>query len=738
MLGKWFRGRVSWIGWHYLTPLRAGILVAVVLSVSRISGCLYLDLIDVRAMDFRLMQRGEIEPGPEVAIVAVDNDSIDQIGRWPWPRAAIAHLLDEIVALDPAVVGFDITFSESSSFAAPAGVRLRPESIDDSRWQQVQSTLKAQDEQLVDSIRRSERTVLGYFFEQYAEQDRITPEDVSTYDTVMARGGGERFVEQLYGARTNLPAFTKAASDVGYYTIIPDARDGFVRLMPLVLRAGDKMVIPLSLAMLRVYRPDARLHIGFAEEGVQRVRFGDIDIPVSENGRMVLNYRGPGHTFPHYSAIDILTKKVPPDSLRGKLVLLGVTATAVADIRVTAFDDVFPGVEIHATALDNILRQDFISQPRILVLPETAILFVLVLVLGIGLRRMRGAMAAGFAFAVFAVYLVLSQVVFVSRGLPFSIVYPTLAVIVVYLLASVYHYVTEEREKRKLRRLLDLYLSPNMAQLVSEHPETLRLGGEKRDMTVVFSDLRGFTSFSEKLPPERLVEFLNIYFEAMTDVLFHYDGALDKYIGDGMMAFWGAPLPQPDHAARALRSSIEMVARTRALNEEWKARGWPWLEVCVGLNSGQMVFGNMGSMKRLSLTVMGDNVNLAARLEPLNRMYETSIIASEATLTAAPNIATVREIDLVRVKGREEPVRIYEVLGTAEEGAQWDRILEPFHSGLQAYREQRWSQALDAFAAVLEAAPGDGPATLYSDRCRFLQANPPEADWNGVTVMETK
>jgi adenylate cyclase len=729
---------LSFVGWQHLTPFRAGLLVALVLSLSRISGCLYLDLIDVRAMDFRLMQRGEIEPGPEVVIVAVDNNSIDRIGRWPWPRAAIAHLLDKMVALDPSVVGFDITFSEPSSFAASGSVQLRPQSGDERRWEALQVTLRAQDEALVESIRRSERTVLGYFFEQYAGQDQVTPEDVSTYDTVLARGGGERFVEQLYGARTNLPAFTAAATDVGYYTIIPDARDGFVRRMPLVLRAGDKMVMPLSLAMLRAYRPDSRLHIRFAEEGVQQLRLGDVSIPVSENGRMVLNYRGPGQTFPHYSAIDILEGKVPPDSLRGKLVLLGVTATAVADIRVTAFDDVFPGVEIHATALDNILRGDFISQPRILVLPETALLFALAIVLGVGLRRMRGAAAAAFALAVFAVYLVGSQMLFVSRGWPFSIVYPTLTVIGTYLLASVYHYVTEEREKRKLRRLLDLYLSPNMAQLVSEHPESLRLGGEKRDMTVVFSDLRGFTSFSEKLPPERLVEFLNIYFDAMTDVLFHYDGALDKYIGDGMMAFWGAPLPQPDHAARALRSSIEMVARTRALNEDWKERGWPWLEVCVGLNSGQMVFGNMGSMKRLSLTVMGDNVNLAARLEPLNRMYGSSILASEATLTAAPGVATVREIDLVRVKGREEPVRIYEVLGAADEKAQWDGILDPFRGGLQAYRQRQWPEALAAFADVLEARPGDGPATLYLERCRFLQANPPDDDWNGVTVMETK
>jgi adenylate cyclase len=322
--------------------------------------------------------------------------------------------------------------------------------------------------------------------------------------------------------------------------------------------------------------------------------------------------------------------------------------------------------------------------------------------------------------------------------MPLGLVYPLLAIGLTYSAISVQHYVVEEGEKRKIRDAFGLYLSPHLARLVSERPEMLALGGEKRELTVLFSDIRGFTTMSEQLEPEALVELLNEYFGKMTDVIFSQDGTLDKYIGDAIMAVWGAPVPQSDHALRACRAAVGMVSALGALVADWRQRGLPELDIGIGINTGPMVVGNMGSARRLSYTVIGDNVNLGSRLEGLNKMYGSHIIASEATVQAARGALVARELDLVRVKGKRLPVRIYEILGMADERERWAPLLENSDAGLVAYREQRWDEAMLAFAAVLGNYPEDGPAQLYMERCRDMVAAPPESDWDGVTIMETK
>jgi adenylate cyclase len=318
------------------------------------------------------------------------------------------------------------------------------------------------------------------------------------------------------------------------------------------------------------------------------------------------------------------------------------------------------------------------------------------------------------------------------------VLYPVLAIILTHVAISVQHYVVEEGEKRKIRNAFGLYLSPSFARLVSERPEMLALGGEKRDLTVLFSDIRGFTTISEGLEPERLVEILNEYLGAMTDIVFHHDGTLDKYIGDAIMAVWGAPVPQADHAARACQTALGMIARLGELDAEWKARGLPVFDIGIGLNTGPMVVGNMGSARRLSYTVIGDNVNLGSRLEGLNKMYGSRIIASETTVQAAGAAVVARELDLVRVKGKLLPVRIFELLAPDGERARWASVVERFEAGLRAYRQREWEQAIVTFGAILEERPDDGPARLYVARCRKMLETPPAPEWDGVTVMDAK
>jgi adenylate cyclase len=728
--------------WKRLSSLHIAIFLGVVLSVFRFHGCRYLDLLDLRARDYHLLQRGVGEAFADIVIVAVDDASLEQFGRWPWSRAVVAQLVDRLVEADAAVIGFDIVQSEATSDRGLDRLRQRVPKMDDQTWQAERQALDegaADDEQLAQAIRASGRTVLGFFFD-FERQTAVDPSaPLPGYNIVRNSSGGrgERRVPAARLMQANLPQLTAAARAVGYFNFVPDP-DGSYRRAPLTIRFGEHMTLPLSLAMLQIYRPQAPLAIRFAEFGVESVHFGSESIPVAEDGQMLINYRGPKKTFRYVSAADVLNQRIQPELLRGKLVLVGVTATAVGDIRVTPFDGTLPGVEIHANVLDNILRRDFITRPQWTILAETVVTLLLTLSLGMALHYARGRSGALVAVGLLAGYLVASQRVFVSYGLSLSLVYPLLAIGLTYAAIGVQHYVGEEREKRKIRDAFGLYLNPSLARMVSERPEMLALGGDKRELTVLFADIRGFTTFSEQLEPEALVELLNAYLGEMTEVIFAHDGMLDKYIGDAIMAVWGAPLPQTDHAARACRAALMMVRRLRSLNQEWQQRGWHVLEIGVGLNTGPMVVGNMGSARRLSYTVIGDNVNLGSRLEGLNKIYGSQILASEATILAAEGAVVARELDLVCVKGKRLPVRIFEILALGDDRVAWVDVVERFAAGVGAYRQRQWEDAIAKFRRVLEMRADDGPAQFYLQRCREMLPHPPDAQWDGVSVMDVK
>ncbi|HUI25854.1 MAG TPA: adenylate/guanylate cyclase domain-containing protein, partial [Candidatus Kryptonia bacterium] len=729
--------------WRLLTPIRIALLLGVVLSALRFSQCRYLDLVDVRAVDYRLIQRGVQPASPEIVVVAVDDASIEQLGRWPWPRAVMAKMVERLTSAQAAVIGFDVVQSEPTEELSVGGLRDAASGVDERTWDAVQGVLRtwsAGDRRLAETIHTSDRVVVGYFFEFGGEVKDASGARFSAYNLVQhsASGRAEAMVPQASGATLNLPEINAAAREAGFFNFRPDS-DGAYRRAPLAIRFGDQVALPLSLAMLRVYWRGAQSSIRFAEFGVESVRIGSVTVPVAEDGQMLINYRGPRRTFRHVSAADVLAGHVDPQMLQGKIVLVGVTATAVADIRATPFDGYFPGVEIHANVLDNILRQDFIQQPKGIILVEIPAIMASVLILGVLLHYARGVVGALLAVGLMGAYLVGSQWLFVVYGLPLTLVYPLLAVSLTYAAIGVQHYVTIDREKRKIRNAFSLYLSPSVADLVSERPEMLALGGDTRELTVLFSDIRGFTTISERFQhdPHTLVALLNEFLGGMTDVIFAHDGLLDKYVGDEIMAVWGAPLPQADHAARACRGALDMMKRLAELNEEWKQRGWPPLDIGIGINSGPMVVGNMGSQRRLSYTVVGDNVNLGARLEGLNKLYGSHIIASESTIEAAGDLV-VRELDLVRVKGKYQGVRIFEVLGLATDREHWADLVERFNSGVYAYRARRWDEAIHAFAALLDERPDDGPSRLYLGRCRGMLEAPPAPDWDGVTVMEVK
>lgn len=719
--------------WRRLSPLRIAVLVGLIIAAVRFAGCRFLDLADVRSVDYRLLQRGELPATGEVVIAAVDDASLKEVGEWPWSRALMAQLIDRLAAAGAAVIGFDVVYSVPSAERIPGRLNAG------TAWR----TADAEDALLVEAIRASGRTVLGYYFEiggdgeQRRGTEKETASPIHIYNVVQTSqsGRGEARLHRGTGIRANLLAMTEAARQVGFFNAFPDPGDAVRRRAPMAMRFESEIAVPLSLAMLRARWPERPLVIRFADDGVDEIRFGDQAIPVDEDGQLLINYRGKARTLPHISVADLLAGRVAVEKLRNKFILVGVTAAAVADVDivVTPFGPM-AGVELQGNVLDNLLAGDFIAQPRVLIVGEMLAILLFTSTLGLGMQWARGWAAAALWVGLLILYLVASQWYFLRVGLPLGIVYPLLAVSFAYSAASLQQYLTEERDKRKLRAALEMYVSRPLARLVSEQPDQLKLGGDRRDCTVLFLDIRDFTRLSEEIEVTLLVDVVNGFFAEMTDVIFSGDGMLDKYLGDGIMAIWGALIPQPDHAARACAAALRMIERLDEITPAWRERGWPALSVGIGLNSGPMAVGNMGSTQRLSYTAVGDHVNLGARLEDLTKFYRTRILASEATASAAPNVVA-RELDVVRVKGRVHPVRVFEILGPVHEAARWQIGLDRFAAGLAHYRARRWQEALVEFRALVADDPNDGPARCYVHRCQRMLADPPPPDWDAITTF---
>jgi adenylate cyclase len=453
---------------------------------------------------------------------------------------------------------------------------------------------------------------------------------------------------------------------------------------------------------------------------------------------MFINYLGPPGIFPTYSAAQVLEERLPPGALKDKLVLVGATAVGIFDLRVTPFSGVCPGLEIQATVLDNILRRDFIRTPANPSLATLGIVLGLALLFGLMLPRLSPVGAIGFTLIVAQAYIAVNYLAFRYYGLQLEVFYPLLAVAGIYTGITLQGFLAEERERLRLKKAFQSYVAPEVVNQIIRHPEQLRLGGERRNLSILFSDIRGFTSLSESMDPEALVEVLHDFLDPMSEIIVKHGGTLDKYIGDAIMALFGAPLEFLDHSLRACRTALEMVQNLRALDQEWLERGRPSLRIGIGINSGPVAVGNMGSSRLFDYTAIGDNVNLASRLEGLNKFYGTEILISAATAQHLDSDFYFREVDLVRVKGKKQPIAIYEVLGEGTPEGKLARFLKLYAEGLTLFRERRFVQAQEAFQAASDLKPHDALCLHYLQWTQKFAETPPEPEWEGVTTMVEK
>ena len=741
-----------------VSPLKITVLVIFLALVMFFIDVPFLRFMELKALDLRMSSRGTLPTGGETVIAAIDEKSLGELGRWPWPRTTIARLVDKLKGCGAKAVGFDIVFSEPDQNSSLGTVvdltkEMKKIGIKDKRVQGLLDKKKLvadTDASLAKAIKRAKNVTLGYFFlkssreaEHIGEKEiEAAAKNIENSRYQMIQGETSPDVSALYNvtaysAVTNLKLLSNAAENSGYFNAFPDT-DGTIRWSPLVMRFQDNYYLPLSMSLLTQYLDWPMVTLNMAKFGIEGIKIGDINIPTDETGRMLVNYYGPGRTFPHYSISDIIKGKLSPDTFKDKIVIVGATAIGIYDLRVTPYSSVYPGVEIHATAIDNILHGNFLHRSSGTQLLDVCAVVFFGLLIGIAVPRVKAVQGMVVSLIVLIAFVLINAFIFSRYNLWLNIIYPALTMIVIYLGITVYRYITEEREKKKIRGAFQYYLTASVINEMLKDPSKLKLGGDKKDLTVLFSDIRGFTTISEKLTPEDLVRLLNEYLTAMTNLVFKYDGLLDKYMGDAIMAVYGAPLDQPDHAARACRTALDMMEELKILQKKWADEGRPAFNIGIGINSGDMVVGNMGSDMRFDYTVMGDMVNLGSRLEGINKEYGTNIIISEYTYAAIKDALFCRELDSVRVKGKKLPVKIYELLGEKKDAEKWEKAVSLFEEGLSKYKQAMWDEAIAAFRKVLEVRPDDAPAKLYVSRCEELKKSPPEGPWDGVFTMTRK
>jgi len=708
----------------------AAVLVAALLWLSGL-----LNLFEQKTWDLR--EQALAGPGratSQIALIKLDQKSLDwgknvnQLS-WPWPRQVYSYIIDFCKRAGARSLAFDVIFTEPSKYGV----------YDDQAFGQSIASFKP----FVAALPLEQNTAETNPWPKGTQVPGITIDGLRSWlaadgasPSGMPLPSSPRSAVVFPHAAFSIPAVTDNAAHLGNVTLASDS-DGIYRRGTLFAVFDNRVVPSLALASYLAGNPGR--HSISLKSG--RLTVDNTAVPIGADGSAYLRYRGPSGTYKSFSAAAIIQSEVQiesgekpnvdPSELKGKYVIFGFTAVGLLDLRQSPMTGVYTGMEVHATMLDNLLSGDYIR--------TVAPIWVILLALALALA----ASGVNFAFsgpvANVATYIVALPIppalglLFYLWGGRIPII--TLELVVVFALigSGIAKYVTEGRQKRYIKGAFKQYLSPAVIEQLIANPDRLKLGGERRELSIFFSDLQGFTSLSEGLSPEELTALLNDYLSAMTDIIQEEGGTIDKYEGDAIIAFWNAPVQQPDHAARAVRAALRCQAKLAEMRPAFYERVGKNLHVRVGINTGPAVVGNMGSKTRFDYTMLGDAVNLASRLEGVNKQFRTFTMISQMTLDALGDVFPTRELSRIAVVGRKEPVRVFEPM-SREEFDSRNPELADFAKGLAAFYAGRFDEAISIFGSIADRDPA---AAAYREKCAAIKANPPE-NWNGVWVMTEK
>ena len=730
-----------------------GLLIVLVFvgNAARFYQLNFVDQLSAIFYNYRLQLTMPRTVDERIVILDIDEKSLKEEGRWPWSRDRLGLLMDKLFdKYGVAVVGFDVVFAEKDE---SSGLKVlqkigQDQLKGDAQFQAALSQIRPQleyDKLFADKI-KNRNVVLGYYLTSQGNTNvsGSLPEPVFPAGTF--KGRPISFTSwNGYGA--NLPELQKVAASAGHFNPLVDF-DGEVRRVPMLVEYGGAYYESLSLAMVRTLLGQTKLLPGFAEDkssnygGLEWLELhasgGKLKIPVDADVAAFVPYRGNQGSFKYISITDVLHDRVEIAQLKNKIVLVGTTAPGLLDMRATPVAEVYPGVEIHANMIAGILDQNLKEHPAYMVGVEVIWLLLIGTALSFLLPQLSPVKTVLVSILVFAMTQGLSLLAWHYGNLLFTVANSLVMITLLFALDMSYGYFVESRTKRQITGLFGQYVPSELVEEMAEHPESVSMEGESREMTILFSDVRGFTTISEGLDPKELTLLMNEFLTPLSRVVYKYRGTIDKYMGDCIMAFWGAPLPDVAHARNALLAGIEMQATLKALQPHFKERGWPEIPVGVGINTGRVSVGNMGSETRVAYTVMGDEVNLASRLEGITKQYGVGIIVGENTRNAVTDFI-YRELDHVRVKGKDKPVAIYEPIGllTETSKAVQDEV-KLFHEVRRLYRKQDWDQAELQLMNLQRMSPGTALYGIYAERVVYFRKNPPATDWDGVFVFQTK
>ncbi len=681
-----------------------------------------LEPFELKIYDHLCRWQARKSPAPnEIVLIVVDQGSFDAAQKngipWPWPRQMYEPIVQFCTLSKALVVAMDITFNQPSSYG-----------VEDDRM-------------LATALEQNGQVFLPVLLSRKEEPSSEEETKFVSRIAVPLENRSLLSPTPYHSQKAPINVLAENAAGFGNVVIDPDS-DGIYRRMPLIFRYGSRWIPVFGLSVVR--------HILSARSLVlepRRMSAGEKRIPLDDQGNFLLTFYGGLSDFPRYSAFDIIQSYMalrdgnkpiyPLETFKDKVVFVGYSAPDLMDLKPTPVSSVYPGMAVHATLVANLLHHDF--RVRVNHFGALSLAALVTLTTAITVLFVPSIWKLGILTLSYMTALGLFVGISFEQNLWVDPILLTANLGLAFALSTAFSYATEGRQRRQIKSMFSHYMSDLLIQDLIKNPGKLRLGGEKRELTVFFSDLAGFTSLSEKLAPEEVVALLNRYLTAMTDIILASGGIIDKYEGDAIMAFWGAPIPQDDHAGRACIAALDNQARLADLRQEFVAMGLPPVYARIGINTGAMIIGNMGSTQRFDFTVMGDSVNLASRLEGAGKAYGCGIIISEETHRQAENLVEVRELDTLRVKGKETPVTIYELLakkGELDETAYQARNL--FALGLAHYRKQKWTQAMAQFRKVLALTPEDGPSmTLIKRSEQFMEAPPPPT-WDGVYRLTNK
>jgi adenylate cyclase len=721
------------------------VLLLFALVPLRILDPLPLEEIRLRTFDLYQNLRPRETVSRPVVIIDIDEASLKEIGQWPWPRTIVADLVTQLTQLGVAAIAFDVIFAEPDRMS-PSIAATSFRDLDDETRNKLRN-LPSNDEVLAEAIRRS-RVVVG----QVGSATWVPrSETEAALQTGFAVRGPDPtpFLVTFAGLLRNVPAIEQAAAGRGVFSIQPE-RDGIVRRVPIIMRAQGSLVPSLSIELLRVVTHSGAILIDTDQAGVQSVAIPGLQVPTDQNGRFWVHFNR--HDPARYiSAKDVLQGRVPRDRVEGKLVLFGTSAVGLLDVKTTPVSAAMPGVEIHAQVLESALTKSSLSYPNYAIGVELLVAALVGLAIIIVAPMLRASIMIALGAIIIAALLGASWYLYSQYNLLIDFTYSLMSSLLVYLTLIFVNYFKEQKQRQQIRAAFGFYLSPALVEQLARSPEKLVLGGEERKMTILFSDVRGFTTISEhyKHDPQGLTRLMNRFLTPLTNAIIERKGTIDKYIGDAIMAFWNAPLDDPQQEINACEAALEMLARADKLNHDFKREAdvnggkYMPLRVGIGLNTGPCVVGNIGSDFRFNYSVLGDTVNVASRLEARTKDYRIPIVIGAQTEQQAKEKFATMEIDRIQVKGKTEPETVFTILGHAElrQDPNFQELRQLTAGMLRSYREQDWTRALEAIELCRKAGERFGIAALYdmyAERIETFRRTPPPPDWNGVYEAESK